>query len=102
VSVTGGASPPAPTGFVDFNVCGPAMASRAATPAERRPDINLNTATVSGNDYTVTSDAFTPTSAGDYCFYAEYPADQGSREDAPLASAARPQRRHVTRPSVLP
>jgi hypothetical protein len=31
---------------------------------------------VSGNDYTVTSDTVTPAEAGDYCFYAEYPAGQ--------------------------
>ena len=77
VNVTGGASPPAPTGFVNFFVCGPTdgITSCDAT-GTAAGHINLNTAVVSGNDYTVTSDVVTPTSAGDYCFYAEYPAGQ--------------------------
>jgi hypothetical protein len=77
VSVLGGANPPAPTGFVNFYVCGPSdgitSCDSSGTPTGH---INLNTATVSGNDYTVTSDAFTPTSAGDYCFFAVYPGGQ--------------------------
>jgi hypothetical protein len=77
VSVTGGANPPAPTGFVDFYVCGPSDGQSdcdaTGTPAGH---IDLSTAVVSGNDYTVTSDSVTPTEAGDYCFYAEYPAGQ--------------------------
>jgi hypothetical protein len=77
VSVLGGANPPAPTGFVNFYVCGPSdgitSCDTSGTPTGH---IDLSTATVNGNDYTVTSDAFTPTSAGDYCFYAEYPANQ--------------------------
>jgi hypothetical protein len=77
VNVTGGASPPAPTGFVDFYVCGPTdgITSCDAT-GTAAGHINLNTAVVSGNDYTVTSDVVTPVEAGDYCFYAEYPANQ--------------------------
>ena len=48
----------------------------AMPPARAAGHINLSTAVVSGTDYTVTSDTVTPLSAGDYCFYAEYPAGQ--------------------------
>ncbi len=77
VNITGGG--PAPTGFVDFYVCGPTedIASCDAT-GTAAGHINLNTATVSGTHYTVTSNTVTPLSAGDYCFYAEYPAGQDS------------------------
>ncbi len=73
VTVTG----PAPEGFVDFYVCGPVddIASCDATGTVVSSE-DLAGAVISGDDYTVTSDSFTPTSAGDYCFYAEYPADQ--------------------------
>ena len=76
VTVTGGG--PAPTGFVDFFVCGPedglASCDDTGTPTGH---IDLSTATVAnGNEYTVQSDAFEPLSAGDYCFFAEYGAGQ--------------------------
>lgn len=75
VNITGGG--PAPTGFVDFYVCGPSAGitscDASGTPAGH---IDLSTAVVSGTDYTVTSDTVTPTEPGDYCFYAEYPAGQ--------------------------
>jgi hypothetical protein len=75
VNITGGG--PAPTGFVDFYVCGPSagISSCDATGTFLSSE-DLATAVVSGTDYTVTSDSFTPTEAGDYCFYAEYPAGQ--------------------------
>jgi hypothetical protein len=77
VSVTGGANPPAPTGFVDFYVCGPSDGiSSCDTSGTAAGHIDLAGAVVSGNDYTVTSDTVTPAEAGDYCFYAEYPAGQ--------------------------
>ncbi len=89
VNITGGG--PAPTGFVDFYVCGPTedIASCDAT-GTAAGHINLNTATVSGTDYTVTSNTVTPLSAGDYCFYAEYPAGQ----DTQLSRRCLPDRLH--------
>ena len=75
LNITGGG--PAPTGFIDFYVCGPedAIATCDAT-GTAAGHIDLSTAVVNGTDYTVTSDVVTPASAGDYCFYAEYPAGQ--------------------------
>ena len=37
--------------------------------------VDLSTATVSGDEYTVTSADFTPTEPGDYCFSASWPGD---------------------------
>lgn len=77
VSVTG-PNPPAPTGLVTFSVCGPTPGISSCDPADGTPvgaAKDLANATVSGNDYTVESDAFTPTVAGDYCFAASWPGD---------------------------
>jgi len=73
VHVTG----PAPIGDVDFYLCGPEddIATCDATGTFVSSE-DLAGATVSGDDYTVTSDSVTPTEPGDYCFYAEYPASQ--------------------------
>jgi hypothetical protein len=75
VNVTGGG--PAPTGFVDFYVCGPSagITSCDATGTFVSSE-DLAGATGTPPDFTVTSDSFTPTEPGDYCFYAEYPAGQ--------------------------
>jgi hypothetical protein len=76
-SATVSANGPAPTGDVDFYLCGPeegiATCDASGTFVSSE---DLGGATVNGQLYTVTSDSVTPTSAGDYCFYAEYPAAQ--------------------------
>jgi hypothetical protein len=74
VKVTGGASPPAPTGTVSFFACGPSASTcdTSGTAFDTKP---LSGATVNGNEYTVTSASFTPTSAGDWCFAASWPGD---------------------------
>jgi len=75
-TVTGagaGANPPAPTGTVDFYVCGPGVTSCSD------PDGTLvSTETLDGtsNPSTVNSDSFTPTEAGTYCFRAHYSGDE--------------------------
>jgi hypothetical protein len=77
ISVTGPSSPPAPTGTVTFSVCGPTagITSCAAADATSFDTKNLSGAVQSGNDYSVTSAAFTPTAAGKYCFRASWPGD---------------------------
>lgn len=77
ISVTGPASPPAPTGVVTFSVCGPTtgITSCAAADATSFDTKNLSGATKSGNDYSVTSAAYTPSAAGAYCFRASWPGD---------------------------
>jgi hypothetical protein len=64
ITVSGTASPPAPTGEVTFTVNG-----------DPHDVVDLSTATKSGNEYTVTSAAFTATEPGDYCFSASWPGD---------------------------
>ena len=60
-----GSSPPAPTGDVTFTVNGVDVSVE-----------DLANATQSGDEYTVTSDAFTPTEPGEYCFSASWPGDE--------------------------
>ena len=64
VSVTGGGTPPAPTGIVTFSVNG--------VPFDTK---DLSGATNVGDDYSVTSDPYTPAEPGDYCFSASWPGD---------------------------
>ena len=70
------ATPPAPTGTVKFYVCGPSasLATCDAT-GNNFSNVNLSTATVASPDYTVTSGSFTPTAAGDYCFFSSWVGD---------------------------
>lgn len=76
VHVSGGASPPAPTGSVSFYLCGPSAGITSCdSSGTSKGSVNLSTAVKSGNDYTVTSASITPTSAGDYCFFATWPGD---------------------------
>lgn len=73
-----GANPPAPTGLVTFFVCGPSDGLSSCDPADGTQvgaAKDLAGATQSGNAYTVESDPFTPTVAGDYCFAASWPGD---------------------------
>lgn len=77
VSITG-ENAPAPTGDVTFYVCGPSADLASCDPADGTQVgavKSLADATQSGSDYSVTSDAFTPTAAGDYCFAASWPGD---------------------------
>jgi hypothetical protein len=77
VHVQGGTNPPAPTGDVTFYVCGPSAGISSCDDSGALLSVeDLAGATVSGDDYTVTSDSFTPTSAGDYCFFATWPGDE--------------------------
>jgi len=69
VTVSGGATPPAPTGDVAFSV---SYEGGAPTSLGTKP---LSGAVQSGNDYTVTTDAYYPANAGDYCFSASWDGD---------------------------
>jgi len=78
VHVTGG-STPAPEGFVDFYICGPSATVISSCDADGTP---VSSEDLAGavedpvNSFSVTSDAVTLSVAGNYCFYAEYPAGQ--------------------------
>jgi hypothetical protein len=74
ITVSGTGTPVAPTGAVDFFVCGPPATSCDAT-GTSVGSTNLSTASVSGNNYTVTSPDFKPPSAGTYCFFARWTGD---------------------------
>ncbi|MBI2777058.1 MAG: Ig-like domain repeat protein [Chloroflexi bacterium] len=69
VTVIGGPNPPAPTGDVTFTV-----SYNGGTPEAVSVEA-LSGAVRNGNAYTVTSDSYTPTAAGDYCFSATWPGD---------------------------
>ena len=77
VSVTG--TGVAPTGDVSFFVCGPpaTSCSTSGTAFDTKP---LSGAVHVGNDFTVTSASYTPTSAGTYCFAASWPGDSNYTE----------------------
>jgi hypothetical protein len=79
ITVSGPTSPPAPTGFVDFYLCGPLTSATACTAATGtlKAHVNLNTAThqVGTNDYIVNSGGVTVTAAGTYCWFATWPGD---------------------------
>jgi hypothetical protein len=76
ITVTGGGTPPAPTGTVDFYVCGPLAADALCdTGGTLVSTEDLAGATANGNTYSVTSDSFTPTSAGRWCFRATWAGD---------------------------
>lgn len=77
ISVTG-VNPPAPTGNVLFYVCGPSVTVISTCNAASGTLLSteaLSGAVVNGNDYTVTSDSYSPTSAGYYCFFATWAGD---------------------------
>jgi hypothetical protein len=77
VSSSGG-NPPAPTGDVNFYLCGPSttqITSCDPTGLTAFDTVNLSGATKVGNDYSVTSSAPTITSAGYYCFTATWEGD---------------------------
>ena len=81
--VTGGANPPTPTGFINFYLCGPTSGiTSCSASGTAEGHVNLTTATGTPPNYTVQSTSVTPTVAGDYCFYAEYPASQDTNYPA--------------------
>jgi len=71
-----GPNPLAPTGIVSFYLCGPTPGiTTCPTTGTTFDTKDLVGATKVGNEYSVTSAAFTPTAAGDYCFSASWPGD---------------------------
>lgn len=70
-SATITASGPAPTGTVDFYICGPTpgLATCSTSGTQLTPSPDLSGAVVLNGTYTVTSAPFTPTTPGDYCFF---------------------------------
>ena len=86
ISVTG-ASPPAPTGNVLFYLCGPAAGqSSCSASGTLIATVNLSTATVSGNNYTVSSGSQTPLVAGSYCFFATWAGDANYPDGASVTN----------------
>jgi hypothetical protein len=72
ITVTG-TSAPAPTGTVNFYVCGP---SAGLTSCDNTGN-NFSNVVITDTTapYTVTSGNFTPTAPGDYCFFASWSGD---------------------------
>jgi N-acetylneuraminic acid mutarotase len=72
-TVTGTANAGNPTGTVGFFVCGPSVTSCASGGTAVGSPVGVTAA--QGTTATATSVAFTPTSAGTYCFRSEYSGD---------------------------
>ena len=89
ITVSGGASPPAPTGSVLFYLCGPSATAITSCDANGalKATINLNTATANGNAYTVNSGNVAVTSAGYYCWFSSWSGDGNYPEGASHDSA---------------
>jgi hypothetical protein len=68
---------PAPTGTVDFYICGPSagLQSCSAATGTKFSTVNLSTATGTPPAYTITSGTTTPGTPGDYCFFATWAGD---------------------------
>jgi hypothetical protein len=88
IHVSGGTTPPAPTGDVKFYLCSSATAitscastgTGAGTLKATKP---LSGAAVSGSDYTVSTGDVTVTSAGTYCWFSSWPGDTNYQPLAP-------------------
>jgi hypothetical protein len=83
ITVTGGGTP-APTGDVLFYVCGPEDAiSSCDADGDLLDTVDLSTAIEDPeNTFSVTSSAFEPTAAGDYCFFATWAGDDNYPDGA--------------------
>jgi hypothetical protein len=82
-----GIGAPAPTGTVNFFVCGPLQAGEAGELCTTG-GTSIGSVDLSGNTdnpVTVQSDAFTPTAVGRYCFRAEL-VDDPNYDDASTAA----------------
>jgi hypothetical protein len=76
ITVSGGTTPPAPTGDIKFYLCSSATAiTTCDATGTLKSTINLSTAAHSGNDYTVGSGSFNVSSAGYYCWFTSWPGD---------------------------
>ena len=88
ITVSGG-SQPAPTGLVDFYLCGP-EAGISSCDANGTPVSSEDLADATGTppEYSVTSDAVTPSVAGDYCFFATWAGDDNYLDGASVTNFA--------------
>lgn len=85
VTVTGNSAGGAPTGTVNFSVCGPlASATGCTTGASSVGSTSLAAGT--GDTSTITSPSFTPKRAGTYCFAASYRGDPNYNSSADATS----------------
>ena len=69
IHVTGSGTPPAPTGDVTFTISFEGGAAQAVSVE------SLTGVVPVGDNYSVTSDAFTPDAVGEWCFSASWPGD---------------------------
>lgn len=85
ISVTG-INPPAPTGNVLFYLCGPAAGQSSCSASGTLIATVPLPGTVNGNNYTVSSGSQTPTTAGDYCFFATWAGDTNYPDGASVTN----------------
>ena len=74
-TVTGDATFSSPTGSVTFYVCGPTSGAPPCTSTADQVGAPANLTAGANNTATATSDSFTPTSTGTWCFAADYSGD---------------------------
>ena len=74
-TVTGDATFNSPTGSVTFYVCGPTSGAPPCTSTADQVGAQANLTAGANNTATATSDSFTPTSTGTWCFAADYSGD---------------------------
>ena len=71
--VSGNATGGSPTGHVDFFVCGPSASDCTSGGTALGSDVSLTAG--ANNKSSATSDSYTPSAPGTYCFRAEYSGD---------------------------
>ena len=83
-----GSNPPAPTGLVAFYLCGPSATALTScdSTGTSKGSVNLNTATHTGNDYTVGSGDVTVNASGYYCWFATWPGDNNYKPESPATA----------------
>ena len=87
ITVTGGSSPPAPTGTVSFWLCGPSQtAITSCAPSGTATATAALPGSKSGNAYTVSSGSVTVHSAGYYCWYSSWPGDGNYKPVSPATT----------------
>lgn len=77
-TVYGNSTPEAPTGSVDFDVCGPTTDDELCPDTYEPEGKSTLTPQEQGDSASATSNPFYPTTPGVYCFSAEYVPTQGS------------------------
>jgi hypothetical protein len=109
IGVSGTANPPAPTGSVQFYLCGPSttLISTCDATGTLKSTVDLAGATKNGNAYTLDSNdtahggtATTLTASGYYCWFATWPGDSNYTE-GPYTDGSSTECFSITQPTSV-